>query len=172
MDDVIFAINQTIAQFPTGLVQSVNRSRTHFNIYLDGDYDDYEFFMEELCEKVIPLGFDVENTIQINGRCTVQVFADGEYDSSFVDTLIRVTPSFHDFEDESEFPYRRDSIGTLFHFSSVYDRFVRIDNNTGKFEQAGTGLMFKIHFGDAEIGDAFQNVLESCKYEVVDRREE
>ena len=171
MNSIIFAINQTIEQFPTGLVQEVHRSpKASVHIYLDGDFDDYEFFMEELCEKVMPLGFDVENTINVADKCHIEVYPNDEYDSSFEDNKAMITPSFHDFEDENEFHYRRGCIGELFTFAHQYDRFTRFNNNEAKFEQAGTGLLFKVHFGDCEIADGFQAILETCKYDVVDAR--
>ena len=171
MNDVIFAINKTIEQFPTGLVQEVHRSpKASVHIYLDGDFDDYQDFQDELAEKVIPLGFDFKSNIYRADKCHIKVYPSDEHDASFVDTKAMITPSFHDFENESEFPYRRGCIGELFTFAYQYDRFVRFNNNEAKFEQAGTGLLFKVHFGDCEIADGFQSILETCNYDVVDAR--
>lgn len=67
-------IKDTINQFHTGLVNKFYVYQDVFHVYLDGDFDDYEYFMEELCDN-LPDYCTAENTLDLNKDiCHVEVF--------------------------------------------------------------------------------------------------
>lgn len=73
---IIDAINETIKKFPT-LIRECNGDGLGYHIWLDGDYDDYEYFMEELNDNLD--GWEFRNNIVTKknlpsyGRCHICV---------------------------------------------------------------------------------------------------
>ena len=78
----------------------------------------------------------------------------------FWDTCVKATQSFHKNEEIENLGTTIMPIGSVFHFADLYGEFYRNSANVGTLEQAETGLRFKIHFGDVEIADHFQEILD------------
>ena len=77
----------------------------------------------------------------------------------FQNTCIRITEPSFDGEDSIGL-YHRSTIGDAFEYAEDSDVFCRISNNyEGTLEQLGSGIGVRIHFGDVEIADQFQEVL-------------
>lgn len=68
-------IKETISHFHDGLVTKFYMYRDVFHVYLDGDFDDFEYFMEELCDN-LPDYCTAENTLNFLNQdvCHVEVY--------------------------------------------------------------------------------------------------
>lgn len=73
------AINKTIAEIP--IATEVFKDCFGYHIWLDGDYDDYEYFMIELSEN-LPEGEEFTNNIVTDekllsyGKCHILIKSD------------------------------------------------------------------------------------------------
>lgn len=71
MKTIIDSVQFVINRFHNGFVES-HQKGNGFDLYLDGDFDDYEYFMEELGE-FLPSHATFTNELMDDGRCHIKV---------------------------------------------------------------------------------------------------